>query len=141
MNPRWSTAIANEHGGEILRWYEGLEAQVMDFTNVVSPHGNNQQVWSSELATVLVEACCLIESIFYHFKDDAATEQGKSKPGAHLTLGNYADLFGGLLRLPERRAILLIDILEYRCPFASRIHLLNGVPFDAAKHVPGWWDL
>jgi hypothetical protein len=64
MNPRWSTAIANEHGGEILRWYEGLEAQVMDFIHVVPPHGNNQQVWSSKLATVLVEACCLIESIF-----------------------------------------------------------------------------
>jgi hypothetical protein len=89
---------------------------------------------------VLVEVCCLVESIFdhfkYHFKGDAATEQGKSKPGAYLTLGNYADLFGGLLRLPERRVILLTDVLEYRCPFAVWTDLLNGAPFAAARRVP-----
>jgi hypothetical protein len=41
MNPRWSTLIPDEQAGEVLRWYEGLEEQVIDFISVVPPHGDN----------------------------------------------------------------------------------------------------
>ena len=83
----WSTPLPDEQAGDVLRWYEGLEAQVMDFIRVVPPHGtHNLNSWSSQMATVLVEACCLIESIFHQFKDDAATAQGKPKPRDRLML-------------------------------------------------------
>jgi hypothetical protein len=138
----WSTPIADEHAGEVLRWYEGLEAQVVDFMHVVPPHGTNLGVWSSKIATVLVEACCLIESIFYQFKNDAATTvPGKEKPGDYLTLGSYAELYGSLLRLPERTAILMTDTPEYRTPFALWADLVVGARFDKNRHVPAWWDL
>jgi hypothetical protein len=143
----WSAPIADEHAGEVLRWYEGLETQVVDFMRVVPPHGTNLGVWSSKIATVLVEACCLIESIFYQFRDDAAIKQGKplpkAKPGKRifLTLKDYADLYSSLLRLPERTAILLTDTWEFRTPFILWRDLLGGAPFDGKKHVPEWWDL
>lgn len=138
MNPRWSTPIPDQYAGEVLRWYEGLEAQVMDFIRLVPPHGpHNLNSWSSQLATVLVEACCLIESIFYQFRDDAAIEQGKTirkaKPGKRLflTLKDYAELYGSLLRLPERTVILLTDTPNFRTPFSLWTN----------AHVPAWWDL
>jgi hypothetical protein len=137
----WSTPIDDKDAGEVLRWYEGLEAQVMDFISVVPPHGSNLCVWSPRLATVLVEACCLIESIFHQFKDDAATVQDKGKPKNRLTLGPYAALYSSLLRLPERTVILLTDIPEYRTPFGLWKDLLGGAPFDEKTHVPEWWRL
>lgn len=143
----WSTPLPNEQAGEVLRWYEGLEAQVVDFMRVVPPHGTNLGVWSSKIATVLVEACCLIESIFYQFRDDAAIKQGKplpkAKPGKRifLTLKDYAELYNSLLRLPERTAIFLTDTREFRTPFILWKDLLGGAPFDGKKHVPDWWDL
>ena len=140
MNPRWSTPIPDEQAGEVLRWYKGLEAQVTDFIHVVPPHGNNLTVWSPKVATVLVEACCLIESIFHQFKDDA-TVQPTGKPDGRLTLGPYAKLYGPLLRLPERTAILLTDTPEYRTPFGLWRDVVGGAPFDGKKHVPEWWRL
>lgn len=141
MTSMWSTPITDEQAGEVLRWYEALEAQVMDFIHVVPPHGDNLRVWSPTIATILVEACCLIESIWYQFKDDAATIQGKGDPGDRPTLGSYAALYVSLLRLPERRAILLTDTREYRTPFALWTDLVDGAPFDGKQHVPAWWDL
>jgi hypothetical protein len=138
---RWSTPIADEQAGEVLRWYEGLEEQVRDLMRVVPPHGINLQVWSSKVATVLVEACCLVESILYHFRDDAAKVQRKPIRHGQLNLGNYAELYGKLLHLPDRTAILLTDAPEYRTPFALWTDLLSGYPFDPKKHVPVWWDL
>ena len=142
MNPRWSTPIADDHGGEILRWYEGLEAQVMDFIRVVPPHGDNLEVWSPKLATILVDACCLIESIFHQFKDDAATEQPeKQKPSDRPNFRDYAELYSSLLGLPKRTAILLTDTPAYRTPFDLWRDLLGGAPYDRKKHEPKWWDL
>jgi hypothetical protein len=137
----WSTPIPDEQAGEVLRWYEGLEEQVRDFIRVVPPHGTNLQLWSSKIATVLVEACCLIESVFRLFRDGAATKLGKPKPGDRLTLGGYAELYGSLLRLPERTAIVLTDTPAYRTPFGLWRALLGGASFDAKKHVPEWWHL
>ena len=142
MNPRWSTPIADEQAGDVLRWYEGLEAQVLDFIRVVPPHSlHNLNSWSPQMATVLVEACCLIESIFYQFKDDAATDQDRPKPGDHLRLKNYVKLYGSLLHLPERRAILRADTPEYRTPFDRWTELVGGAPFDKNKHTLAWWSL
>ena len=136
MNPRWSTPIDDKDAGEVLRWYEGLEAQVMDFISVVPPHGSNLCVWSSKVATVLVEACCLIESIFHQFKDDAATVQGKGNPGDKLNLPDYAELYGPLLRLHERTAILLTDTPKGRTPYSLWADLPHGEP-----QSPEWWKL
>ena len=43
----------------VLRWYESLEEQIVEFLRVVPPHGPNFNTWSPQLATVLVESCNL----------------------------------------------------------------------------------
>src|SRR5882724_9581741 len=58
-----------------------------------------------------------------------------------LPTGDYAELYGSLLRLPERMAVLLADTPVYRTPFASWTDLLGGARFDKYTHVPKWWDL
>jgi hypothetical protein len=139
---RWSGQLPDEQAGEMLRWYEGLETQVMDFICLVPPHDtHNLNSWSSQMATVLVEACCLIESIFHQFKNEAATVQGKPQPRARLTLGAYAELDSSRLCLPERTVILLTDTPTYRTPFALWTDPMGGACFDKHKHVPEWWDL
>src|SRR5262247_420948 len=121
-----STPIPDEAAGQLSRWYEGLEAQEDDFLRVVPPHGVNLGVWSSRLATILVEACYLIESILHHFREDAATAQGNPKPRNYLQLKDYVALYNRLLRLPDRTAILLTDVPDDRRPFAPWVELLNG---------------
>jgi hypothetical protein len=137
----WSTPIPDEQAGEVLRWYEGLEEQVRDFIRVVPPYGTNLQVWSPKVATVLVEACCLVESIFHRFRDDAATVQDKPKPRDRLTLGDYAKLYSALLRLPDRTAILLTDKPACHRPFTCWTDLRSDTSFKKEKHEPTWWAL
>lgn len=136
----WSTPIADEQAGEVLRWYVGLEEQVVDSLRVFPPHGKNLDAWSPKLATVLVEACCLMESVFYGISPDFAVVRGKPKPREKLTLGDYAELHCKDLRLPDRTAILLTDAPEYRTPFTLWTDLLRGACFEK-KHVPTWWAL
>jgi len=106
------------------------------------PYGtHSMNSWSSQLATVLVEACSLIESIFHQYKDNAATAQNKGKPKDRLTLGPCTELYGDFLRLSERTAILLTDVPALRTPFGLWTNILGEACFDKDKHVPGWWNL
>jgi hypothetical protein len=51
----------------IIRWYEGLEEEIVDFLRCVPPQDQNMNTWSPRLATVIVEACgyCLSLENFY----------------------------------------------------------------------------
>jgi len=63
----------------VLRWYESLEEQVLDFMQVVPPQGDNLHVWSPQLATVVVEAGSLIDSVLRDISPARVTVRGTSK--------------------------------------------------------------
>jgi hypothetical protein len=118
----------------VLRWYESLEEQVMDFLQVVALRRHNLHVWSPKLATVVVEACSLIDSVLRDISPARVTVRGTSKKRSGLTLPDYAELYCTPLRLPARTAILLTDTPEYRTPFGT---WSKGPPFDS----PPWWQV
>jgi hypothetical protein len=135
----WSTQLRDEQAGEVLRWYEGLEAQLMDFIRVVPPHGtHNLNSWSSQLATILVEACCLIDSIFSKFRKDAVIVRGTSPSK---DINGDAELYAPLLRLPERKAMVLTAAHPFHTPFGLWADLLHGTPYRSKQHKLEWWTL
>lgn len=109
-----------------LLWYESLEAQVVDFIKIVPLHTQNESTWSHALATVLVEACNLLESVLYQITPEPAP---LPKPTARkkLQLEDYMALCRTPLGLPERKVILFQFLQEWRVPFRDS--------------RPEWWDI
>jgi len=118
----------------IIRWYEGLEQEVVDFLRYVPPQNQNMNVWSPRLATVIVEACGLIDSLFRYISPAKVTIYGKKKKCDELTILDYAELYSTKLKLPARKIILLISPPSYRSPF--------GIWSKQGSRIfttPTWW--
>jgi hypothetical protein len=128
----------------VIRWYQSLEEQLQEVLNVVPPQGTNlQTAWSPKLATVLVEACNLIESVLYDLIDsspyyDATTNKvqvpGESKPRKRdrLELHHYAQLYCKPLRLHACQAVFFHEPLGWQMPFG----VWDGQP---PFRQPDWW--
>jgi hypothetical protein len=131
----------------VIRWYQSLEEQLQEVLNVVPPQGKNPQtVWSPKLATVLVEACNLIESVLYDLigsspSYDATTKKvtvpGESKPRKRdrLELHHYAQLYCGPLRLHACKAVFFHEPLGWQIPF----DVWNGQA--SFRRPPDWWTV
>src|SRR5262249_27548336 len=121
----------------VLQWYESLETQVMHFMQVVPPQGANLSAWSPTLATVLVEACNLLESVLYHITPDpvALPGSGKRTPRDSLTLAHYAALYSSKLRLPERKAAFFQEPFGWRTPFSGWAGRSTNF------QNPLWWEV
>jgi hypothetical protein len=128
----------------VIRWYQSLEEQLQEVLSVVPPQGTNlQTAWSPKLATVLVEACNLIESVFYdliasspHY--DTTTDKvqvpGEKKPCRRdrLELHHYARLYCDPLHLTLCKAVFFQAPLKWLTPFGE----WSG-PHDCPQ--PAWW--
>jgi hypothetical protein len=118
----------------VLRWYEELEEQLGTFMKRIPPHGKNLQVWSPALATILVEACNLIESVFYHITPDPVIVNKSKKKRDKLYLRDYATLYSNHLRLPERKVVIFQEPLDWCTPFAQ---WSDATTFPS----PAWWNV
>jgi hypothetical protein len=118
----------------IIRWYEGLEEEVVDFLRYVPPQNQNMNVWSPRLATVIVEACGLIGSLFRYISPAEVTIHGKKKKRDKLKILDYAELYSAKLQLPARKIILLISPSSYRNPFS-----IWSKQVSKSSTTPSWW--
>ena len=114
----------------VLRWYEELEEQLVYFMKDIPPQGTNLDVWSPALATVIVESCNLIQSVFYHITPDP-TAYGSTKKREKLFLSDYAAFYSNRHSLSERRVVIfkshLIGVHLSRSGQArQRSIILNG---------------
>lgn len=105
--------------GYVIAQYKDLEARLCSFMEVVPYIGANKQVLSPLLPCLLIEACCLIESIFNRLAGGI-----KNKCG----LKRYVDTLEPLMMLDETSTILLTSPLQFLRPFEGWI----GRP-------PLWW--
>ena len=120
----------------IIRWYEGLEEEVVEFLRYVPPQNQNMNVWSPRLATVIVEACGLIDSLFRYISPAKVTIHGKKKKRDKLNILDYAELHSSNLQLPAQKIILLISPPSYRNPFG--IWSKQG---SRSFKTPSWWTI
>jgi len=118
----------------VVQWYEYLEKQLSDYFKYVPPFAKNMKTCSPLLATVIVEACEIIDSLLRYVSPPVVTIKGKQKEREELELPDFFELYSNKLQLPERTAILLITPPEYRTPFKiwSKISSSN---FES----PNWW--
>jgi hypothetical protein len=117
----------------VLRWYEELEEQLVYFMKDIPPQGKNLDVWSPALATVIVESCNLIESVFYHITPDPTT-YGSTKKREKLFLCDYAAFYSNRHSLSERKVVIFQEPLDWCTPFEK---WAGATTFDN----PEWWDI
>ena len=120
-----------------LRWYEDLEAQMIDLLRVIPPQGSNLKTWSPRLATIMVEACNLLESVLYHITPPTAEIKGKDKQRIKMQLQDYAELYAAPLRLSERKAAVRQAPFRWISPFSGWVGFAPGSSLPA----PDWWDI
>jgi hypothetical protein len=110
-----------------------IESDLADFLSVVPPQGNNLKVWSPKLSTILVEACPLTESVFYHITEISAAVRVIDRE--HMGLEEYAELHGVQRRLAERKVVFFQEPLRWIEPFRKWVGRTTRLK------VPTWWAI
>jgi hypothetical protein len=122
---------------QVLEWYGWLEEELLAILKYIPPADQNLQTFSPRIATLIIESCGLLDSIFRQNSPDPATIGGKSKPRRKLDICDYAELYTTQLQLPTARSILLIATPKYLTPFSAWKELLSGGDYKAAP----WWRI
>jgi hypothetical protein len=121
----------------VLQWYESLEDQLLDVIKYVPPDGQNLKNYSPKLASIIVEACGLLDSILRQITSDPAMVNGKTIPRKNLDIVHYAKLYASKFELPALTSILLISPPRYLCPFAGWAGVASGGSYNALS----WWSI
>ncbi|MFX0137503.1 MAG: hypothetical protein ACFFDN_27950 [Candidatus Hodarchaeota archaeon] len=116
----------------IFRWFKSLEDQLVEFLDIVPAHVQNMGVWSPRLATIIIESCGLIDSVFRHLSPKTLKIKRKTKTRDELGLSDYAELYKNLM-LHKRKVIFLTRPSEYRVPFDNW--------HDSSSMAPEWWSI
>lgn len=116
----------------IFGWYQSLEEQLIEFLDIVPAHVQNKKVWSPRLATIIVESCELVDSVFRHFSQETSKFKEINRKSNELKLPDYAELYKDLM-LYKRKVIFLVRPPEYRVPFDNWL--------DSFSEAPKWWSI
>ncbi len=115
--------------------YESLEAQLVEFLKHVPPQGSNMNAWSPTVATIIKEACSLLETILKWSSPTKAKVRGRVKKRKDLSIEDLAILNSELLGLAKRKVIWLTSPPEYRTPYDCWVNLSQSKRVRA----PAWW--
>jgi hypothetical protein len=118
----------------ILRWYQGLEEKVEEFLKYIPPQNENMTTWSPQLATLIVEACAIIDSLLFYVTPSKVIIRGKEKDRDNLNILDYAELYSAKFALPRRKVIFLASPPSYRNPFDIWANQVSG-----SFSSPHWW--
>ena len=102
---------------EVLRWYERLEQSVMEFGERVPLTVENETLKAPILASVLIDACSLLDSLFRDMTPDPATVNGKTKSKHDCNIVDFAWLHSQHLDLANTQSVLLVSPPRYRAPY------------------------
>jgi hypothetical protein len=127
-----------------IRWYEDLEVQLIEVLRFIPPQESNLTTWSPKLATIMVEACNLLESVLYHITpfthdaqgNDMVDMEGKFKKRNGLDLRDYAVLYASSLQLSHRQVAVFQAPFHWRNSFSAWASA-SGHDFPKLE----WWDI
>ena len=117
---------------QILQWYEWLEDELLQILKYIPPSEQNLRAFSPRLASLIVESCGLLDSIFRQISPDPVVVGTKSKPRKKLDIVDYAKLYSAKFELPATKSILLIRPARYLSPFSAWRHGYKPAP---------WWRI
>src|SRR5215207_2321461 len=122
---------------QVLEWYGLLEEELLRILTYIPPADQNLQTFSPRIATLIIEACGLVDSILRQKSPDSVTIGGKNKLRRKLDICDYAELYAAKYQLPTTRSILLITPPRYLAPFLAWKDLVSGGDYQPAT----WWRI
>ncbi len=121
---------------QVIRWYERLERSIIDFADRVPLTSQNDALQAPFLATILIDACCLLDSVFRNMTPETVSINGKNKKRDDCKMPDFAQLHAATLDLPNTRSIMLVSAPSYRNPFKAWQDLIT-----VGKYTPlSWWQ-
>lgn len=119
----------------ILQWYEDLEDRLLNIMRYLPPAPENLNSYSPHLASLIMDACGLLDSILRQITPDPVTIDGKSVSRKELNIVHYGKLYAAKFELPGMKSIMLISPPKYHCPFTPWASLVSGGPYEPLP----WW--
>lgn len=119
----------------VLQWYEELEDEMLDIMRYLPPAPENLKSFSPRLASLIMDACGLLDSILRQITPDPVTVDGKSITKKELNIIHYGKLYAAKFELPDMKSITLISPPKYHCPFAPWVSLASDGPYEPLP----WW--
>lgn len=102
---------------QVLKWYERLEQTILEFAKHVPITAANENLQTPYLATTIIDACSLLDSVFRHMTPETVTVKGKQKKRDECNIEDFAQLHSNSLDLANTRSIMLVSPPSYRNPF------------------------
>ena len=127
--------------GNTIRWYTDLEEELATFLKEVPPQGDNLKMWSPKLATLLIEACTLTESVFYHITSSTAVVHIARGDIVRSCMGlaEYAELYAVHRRLADRKVAFFQEPFRWVEPFFRWAGQTTRTGFKEKE--PPWWSI
>ena len=119
----------------LLDWYERIERGVLEFAQHVPLTEDREWLDFPLLASYLVDACGLIDSIFRDMTPDPAPLANGPIPKKKCEIPHFAELHARPLDLPNTRSIMLVSPLRLRSPFSPWTTLLTSGRYSDLD----WW--
>jgi len=113
----------------VIDSFELLEARLLDFLKHVPPTEQNLGVHSPELASIILDASGLLDSVFREISPDPESVGGAQKHKDDLTMNDYEQLYGSKFDLSNCRSYVLVWPPQVRAPFEEWAH---------GRHL-SWW--
>ena len=116
---------------QVLQWYGWLEEELLNILKYIPPSGQNLEAFSPQLATLIIESCGLLDSVFRQISPDRVTVDGKSKRRRELDIVDYSKLYADKFDIAASKSILLIPPARYLIPFRAWLE----------NKSPEWWRI
>jgi len=121
---------------QVLCWYERLERSVLEFGERVPLTVENETLKSPILASVLIDACSLLDSMFRDMTPGSVSVNGKIKAKSDCNIVDFARLHSQPLDLPNTQSVMLVSPPRYRAPF-EKWKSIN----TSQDYIPlPWWQ-
>ncbi len=114
----------------VLLLYESFEEQIIEFLKYVPAQDENFNTWSPRLATILVDACGLMESLMKYPLPQKVRVNNKIKDKQDLKINDIAEIYNSL---SNKKVILLKSPPEYSQPFSEWLNK------DCGQYKSPWW--
>ncbi len=121
---------------QVLRWYERLERGVLEFAEKVPLTQENENLRAPFLATILIDSCSLLDSIFRSRTPESVKIGEKVKNRDECKIPDFAALHAQTLDLPNTRSLMLVAPPSLRSPFKPWQVLTSE-----SEYIPlSWWQ-
>lgn len=121
---------------QVIEWYGWIELSLLEIMKILPPSPENLEAHSPRLATLILDACGLLDSIFRQITPDPVNVGSTSKSRNQLDIADFAELYSDKFRLSKLKSIPFISPPRYISPFEDWEGIESGGEY---KPLP-WWN-